>query len=96
MANNKLGRYAGPALPNPLFPETNQLLLNFQTDQLVSGKGFDISYASNAAGCGGELSGTHGNVYLTGYPQVYSSYDHASIFNICSRTHIQQDKRVFG
>ena len=69
-ADNKLGRYAGNALPDPLFPETNQMLLNFVTDQLVSGKGFDVSYCSNPDGCGGDLSGTHGNMYLSGYPQV--------------------------
>ena len=67
---NKIGRYAGPALPSPIFNETNQMTLHFVSDQLVSGKGFDISYCSNEAGCGGDLSGTHGNVYMTGYPVV--------------------------
>jgi len=68
-ADNKLGRFAGNALPDPLFPETNQMLLHFVTDQLVSGKGFDVSYCSDPNGCGGDLSGTHGNMYLSGYPQ---------------------------
>ena len=67
---NKIGRYAGPALPSPIFNETNQMTLHFVSDQLVSGKGFDISYCSNEAGCGGDLSGTHGNVYMTGFPVV--------------------------
>ena len=67
---NKIGRYAGPALPSPIFNETNQMTLHFVSDQLVSGKGFDLSYCSNEAGCGGDLSGTHGNVYMTGYPVV--------------------------
>ena len=69
VADNKLGRYAGNALPEPLWPEVNQMLLHFVSDQLVSGKGFDISYTSSESGCGGDLSGTHGNSYgPAGYP----------------------------
>ncbi|CBY40558.1 unnamed protein product, partial [Oikopleura dioica] len=67
-ASNFIGRYHGNRLPSPIFPNTNSVLLHFVSDQLVSGRGFDISYAANIQGCGGNLTGTHGNVYLTGYP----------------------------
>ena len=68
---NKLGKFCGDTLPMPLFPDnTNQMLLKFKSDQLVSGSGFDLSYTSNPAQCGGNLTGTHGNVYMSYYPEV--------------------------
>ena len=69
--SNKIGRYCGDTIPNPIFPEnTNQMLLKFRSDQLVSGKGFDLSYTSNQQQCGGNLTGTHGNVYMSYWPEV--------------------------
>ena len=47
------------------------MLLNFKSDQLVSGKGFDLSYTANEQQCGGNLTGTHGNVYMSFWPQVH-------------------------
>ena len=71
--SNKIGRYCGDTIPNPIFPEnTNQMLLKFRSDQLVSGKGFDLSYTSNQQQCGGNLTGTHGNVYMSYWPEVRS------------------------
>ena len=72
-SGNLLGKYCGDTLPAPLFPtNTNQMLLKFKSDQLVSGKGFDLSYTSNPSQCGGDLTGTHGNVYMSFYPGVMS------------------------
>ena len=71
---NKIAQYCGDTIPNPIFPEnTNQALLNFRSDQLVSGKGFDLSYTSNPSQCGGNLTGTHGNVYMSWYPMDYQA-----------------------
>ena len=57
------------------------MLLKFKSDQLVSGKGFDLSYTSNPSQCGGNLTGTHGNVYMSFYPEVVTNSFENLTFN---------------
>ncbi|XP_019897556.2 cubilin [Esox lucius] len=71
-----LGKYCGNTLPNPIFPGTNQLYLNFKSDFSGARDGFEITWTSSPEGCGGQLYGDHGSVTSPNYPGTYANGTH--------------------
>ncbi|CAB1340813.1 unnamed protein product [Coregonus sp. 'balchen'] len=71
-----LGKYCGTALPNPIFPGTNQLYMRFKSDFSGAQDGFEITWTSSPEGCGGRLYGDHGSVTSPNYPGTYANGTH--------------------
>ncbi|XP_072020163.1 LOW QUALITY PROTEIN: cubilin-like [Amphiura filiformis] len=64
----------GGALPDPVFANSSQLRLKFNTDQSITDTGFDITYTSSTVrGCGGNLSGREGSFTSPMYPGNYTT-----------------------
>ncbi|XP_017269603.1 cubilin [Kryptolebias marmoratus] len=66
-----IGRFCGSALPNPIFPQSNQLYLRFKSDYSNARDGFDATWTSSPHGCGGTLHGDHGSFTSPNYPGTY-------------------------
>ncbi|KAM4718445.1 cubilin [Anableps anableps] len=71
-ADSKLiGKFCGQTLPNPIFPQFNQLYLRFKSDYSDARDGFDATWTSSPHGCGGILYGDHGSFASPNYPGSY-------------------------
>ncbi|KAL3836256.1 hypothetical protein ACJMK2_021695 [Sinanodonta woodiana] len=70
-----LARLCGFSLPNPIFAATNEIWLNFITDNSVVHQGYDITYTTTTqgVGCGGTLTGINGSLTSPGYPGNYTT-----------------------
>ncbi|CAK8682879.1 unnamed protein product [Clavelina lepadiformis] len=64
-------RLCGSSLPAPIFPKNNEIFLKLLTDPFIVGKGYDITYTSSPDSCGGNITGDHGNMFSSFYPQPY-------------------------
>ncbi|XP_068604308.1 cubilin [Brachionichthys hirsutus] len=68
-----IGRYCGSELPHPVTSFSNSLVVNFTTDQSVSGKGFRAIYSASTSSCGGDLLMESGAFNSPNYPDAYPS-----------------------
>lgn len=71
-----LGKFCGPSVPSPVFPQSNQLYLRFKSDPSNSRDGFDATWTSSPKGCGGTLSGGHGSFASPNFPGTYPNGTH--------------------
>ncbi|XP_041824165.1 cubilin [Melanotaenia boesemani] len=71
-----IGRFCGSILPNPIFPQSNQLYMRFKSDFSMARDGFDATWTSSPHSCGGTLFGDHGSVASPNYPGSYPNMSH--------------------
>jgi len=76
-----LGRYcdekgatSGP--PELIIATTNNIMVNFVTDDTVEANGFFIQYWGSEEGCGGHIFQTTGSVHSPNYPGFYPPMAH--------------------
>ncbi|KAK9396207.1 cubilin [Crotalus adamanteus] len=68
-----LGKYCGNTVPNPIFPKNHVIYLHFKSDHLLSHEGYEITWTSSSAACGGILYGESGSVASPEYPVSYQN-----------------------
>ncbi|XP_053120680.1 cubilin [Hemicordylus capensis] len=68
-----LGKYCGHTLPSPVFPKNHVVYLRFKSDVLISYEGYEITWTSSPAGCGGTLYGETGSLASPEYPASYQN-----------------------
>ncbi|XP_061178089.1 cubilin-like [Saccostrea echinata] len=71
MQSPLLGRFCGPQIPGPLSSTQNMMTVRFVTDGSTHNTGFQASYTSTAAGCGGMLTDPTGSISSPGHPNTY-------------------------
>ncbi|XP_074652971.1 cubilin-like [Tubulanus polymorphus] len=69
--STELQRLCGLVLPEPVFTQSNELKLRFETDNSISHAGFDFSYIASLTGCGGKFTSKNGSFTSPSYPRSY-------------------------
>ncbi|XP_017157244.1 cubilin-like [Poecilia reticulata] len=83
-----IGKFCGQTLPNPIFPQSNQLYLRFKSDFSTARDGFDATWTSSPHGCGGILYGDHGSFSSPNYPGSYPNNTHCEWSIKAPRGHV--------
>ncbi|KAL0271771.1 UNVERIFIED_CONTAM: hypothetical protein PYX00_008763 [Menopon gallinae] len=68
-----IGRFCGSNIPRQILSQSNNLYLEFGSDNLDSGRGFQIFWDGSIKGCGGTLTGPAGSIISPNYPENYGS-----------------------
>ncbi|XP_041372182.1 cubilin-like [Gigantopelta aegis] len=71
MSNALLGLFCGTQIPANQVSTQNMMWLKFRTDGSVSNTGFQATYTSEVASCGGSLTEDTGRILSPGHPNVY-------------------------
>ncbi|CAM9531973.1 unnamed protein product [Lampetra fluviatilis] len=66
-----LAKLCGAGLPDPVFPHADVLFLHFVSDFSLALNGYEITWTSSPAGCGGILHGDHGSFTSPDFPGTY-------------------------
>ncbi|XP_054878715.1 cubilin isoform X1 [Poeciliopsis prolifica] len=83
-----IGKFCGQTLPNPIFPQSNQLYLRFKSDFSTARGGFDATWTSSPNGCGGILYGDHGSFSSPNFPGSYLNNTHCEWSIKAPRNHV--------
>ncbi|XP_078582053.1 cubilin-like isoform X2 [Branchiostoma floridae x Branchiostoma japonicum] len=73
-SDTQLAKYCGQTIPDPIFPQSDVILMQFVTDSSVSHAGYDLTFSTSrvSSGCGGNLMATQGSFTSPDYPQPYN------------------------
>ncbi|PNF23973.1 hypothetical protein B7P43_G09286 [Cryptotermes secundus] len=66
-----IGRYCGTTIPRSIPSLSNQLFLQFVSDNSGRQRGFRITWDGTATGCGGTLTAPTGSLISPNYPEAY-------------------------
>ncbi|XP_051007258.1 cubilin [Acomys russatus] len=71
-----IDKYCGSLLPSPIFFHSNEVYLQFHTNDAGTSSGYDIIWTSSPSGCGGILLGDHGTFTSPNFPDAYPNNTH--------------------